>query len=143
MRPPGYAIRSLCYAQITLEGLSQRSYTNTGKYCPISVYVKHDLFHPLILNSKLKQGRRRRRHLKCNFLDHSTSFLQNVFKYSEMKLVSANLEKVENLLSCADVFHITAAHVISSRGKNANGDGMYKNENCTFKACKSILFIVT
>ena len=42
--------------------------------------------------------------------------------------------------SCAHVFLTTAKQVISRRKKNENVCGMSKNEKCTCKACKSIVF---
>ena len=49
-------------------------------------------------------------------------------------------DKIEHLSSCANVVLTTAKQVISSRRKNENVCGMSKNENCTCKACESIVF---
>ena len=51
-------------------------------------------------------------------------------------------DKIEHLSSYAHVVHTTAKQVISRRGKNENADvcEMSKNEKCTCKACKTIVF---
>ena len=87
---------------------------------------------------------------KCNF-----SFLQSFLNYSRssrckmcsnfpgIKLEPAlqrEEDKIEHLSSCANVVLTTAKQVISRRRKNENVCGMSKNENCTCKACKSIVF---
>ena len=51
-----------------------------------------------------------------------------------------NKKKNENLSLCTHVIHLTAKWVISRRGENENGSEMYKNENCTCRACKGTFF---
>ena len=48
-------------------------------------------------------------------------------------------DKMEHLSSYAHVVHTTAKQVISRRRKNENVFKISKNENCTCKACKSIV----
>ena len=48
--------------------------------------------------------------------------------------------KIEHSSSYAHVFHTTAKQVISHHGKNENVCEMNKNERCTCKACKTIVF---
>ena len=49
-------------------------------------------------------------------------------------------DKIEHLSSYADVVHTTAKQVISRRRKNENVFKMSKDEICTCKACKNIVF---
>ena len=48
--------------------------------------------------------------------------------------------KTEHLSSYGHVVHTTAKQVISRHGKNENVYEMCKNEKCTCKACKIIVF---
>ena len=48
--------------------------------------------------------------------------------------------KTEHLSSYGHVVHTTAKQVISRRGKNENVYEMCRNEKCTCKACKIIVF---
>ena len=52
-----------------------------------------------------------------------------------------NLEyKIEHLWSYAQVVHTTTKQIISRRGKNENVCEMFKNDKCTCKACRTIVF---
>ena len=63
--------------------------------------------------------------------------------YPEIKFEPAlerEKHKIELLSSYTHVVHTTAKQVISRRRKNENVCEMSKNENCTCKACKTIVF---
>ena len=64
--------------------------------------------------------------------------------YRAIKLEPALQSKKTKLNIChniyAHVVHSTARQVISRRGKNENVGEMSKNENCTSKACKTVVF---
>ena len=52
-----------------------------------------------------------------------------------------NLEyKIEHLSSYTQVVHTTTKQIISRRGKNENVCEMFKNDKCTCKACRTIVF---
>ena len=51
--------------------------------------------------------------------------------------------KTEHMSSFGHVVHTTAKQVISRRGKNENVYEMCKNEKCTCKACKIIVFLLS
>ena len=78
---------------------------------------------------------------KCNF-----AFLQLFFNYSNYPgikfepALGTYEDKIEHLSSYADVVHTTAKQVISRRRKNENVFKMLKDEKCTCKACKTIVF---
>ena len=63
-------------------------------------------------------------------------------KYPDIKLEPAlqKLDDKTDLSSYGHVVHTTAKQLISRRGKNEKIYELCKNEKCTWKACKIVVF---
>ena len=71
-------------------------------------------------------------HKACNMYSKHASWKLNWHQRFE-----DNKKLLKNLSSYAHIVHITGKQAISRHRKYENGSEMYRNENCTCKACKT------